>query len=80
MTVQQIYCKLAILEEIYVKIGYRIYAINRLRRLLKFWTLRVGAYSRLGVPFRASVVSSFFGNKAINGNNKTRGCNKARFL
>ena len=25
---------------------YRIYWINRPRRLLKFWTLRVGAYSR----------------------------------
>ena len=27
---------------------YRIYSINRPRRLLNFWTLRVGAYSRLG--------------------------------
>ena len=24
---------------------YRIYSINRLGRLLNFWTLRVGAYS-----------------------------------
>ena len=27
---------------------YRIYSINRPGRLLNFWTLRVGAYSRLG--------------------------------
>ena len=27
---------------------YRIYSINRPGRLLHFWTLRVGAYSRLG--------------------------------
>ena len=27
---------------------YPIYSINRLGRLLNFWTLRVGAYSRLG--------------------------------
>ena len=27
---------------------YRMYSINRPGRLLKFWTLRVGAYSRLG--------------------------------
>ena len=27
---------------------YRIYSINRPERLLNFWTLRVGAYSRLG--------------------------------
>ncbi len=26
---------------------YRIYSIKRPRRLLNFWTLRVGAYSRL---------------------------------
>ena len=29
----------------YIK-GYRIYSINRPGRLLNFWTLRVGAYSR----------------------------------
>ena len=29
-------------------IEYRIYSINRPGRLLDFWTLRVGAYSRLG--------------------------------
>ena len=29
-------------------IDYRIYSINRPGRLLNFWTLRVGAYSRLG--------------------------------
>ena len=28
--------------------NYRIYSINRPGRLLNFWTLRVGAYSRLG--------------------------------
>ena len=27
---------------------YRIYSISRPGRLLNFWTLRVGAYSRLG--------------------------------
>ena len=27
---------------------YHIYSINRPSRLLNFWTLRVGAYSRLG--------------------------------
>ena len=27
-------------------IAYRIYSINRPGRLLNFWTLRVGAYSR----------------------------------
>ena len=27
---------------------YRIYSINRPGRLLNFWTLGVGAYSRLG--------------------------------
>ena len=27
---------------------YRIYSINRHVRLLNFWTLRAGAYSRLG--------------------------------
>ena len=31
-----------------VKYIYRIYSINRPGRLLNFWTLRVGAYSRLG--------------------------------
>ena len=29
-----------------VVVGYRIYSINRPGRLLNFWTLRVGAYSR----------------------------------
>ena len=28
------------------KVSYRIYSINRPGRLLNFWTLRVGAYSR----------------------------------
>ena len=31
-----------------IKEDYRIYSINRPGRLLNFWTLRVGAYSRLG--------------------------------
>ena len=42
----------------------------------------VGAYSRLGLikfsPFSTSVVCIFC-KKAVNGNNKTRRCNKARF-
>ena len=29
-------------------VAYLIYSINRPRGLLNFWTLRVGAYSRLG--------------------------------
>ena len=68
---------------------YRIYSINRPGRLLNFWTLRVGAYSRWALirgwalikfsPFSASVVCLFC-NKTINGNNKTRRCNKASFL
>ena len=68
---------------------YRIYSINRPGRLLNFWTLRVGAYSRWALirgwalikfsPFSASEVCLFC-NKAINANNKTRRSNKARFL
>ena len=42
------------------KVAYRIYSINRPGRLLNFWTLRVGAYSRWALikfsPFSASVV------------------------
>ena len=67
---------------------YRIYSINRPGRLLHFWTLIVGAYSRWVLiqglvlikfsPFSASEVCVFF-NK-INGGNKKRRCNKARFL
>ena len=64
-------------------ISYRIYSINRPGRLLNFWTLRVGAYSRWALikfsTFSASVVCLFC-NKTINGKNKTRRCNKARFL
>ena len=33
---------------IYDQSIYSIYSINRPRRLLNFWTFRVGAYSRLG--------------------------------
>ena len=71
------------------KASYRIYSINRPGRLLNFWTLRVGAYSRWALirgwalikfsPFSASEVC-LFSNKAINANNKTRRSNKARFL
>ena len=54
-----------------------------LGRLLNFWTFRVGAYSRWVLikfsPFSASVVCLFC-NRKIDGNNKTRRCNKARFL
>ena len=31
-----------------ISFSYRIYSINRPGRLLHFWTLGVGAYSRLG--------------------------------
>ena len=68
---------------------YRIYSINCPGRLLKFWTLIVGAYLRWALirgwalikfsPFSASVVCLFC-IKIINGNNKKRRCNKARFL
>ena len=53
---------------------YRIYSINRPKRLLNFWTLRVGAYSRWALirgwalikfsPFLASEVCLFW-NKTI---------------
>ena len=66
-----------------IKSIYRIYSINLPRRLLNFWTLRVGAYSRWALikfsSFWASVVCLFC-NKTINGNNETRRCNKAKFL
>ena len=74
---------------------YRIYSINRPGRLLNFWTLGVGAYSRWELirgwalirgwvltkfsTFSASAVRVFC-NKTISGNNKTRGVNRARFL
>ena len=68
---------------------YRIYSINRPGRLLNFWTLRVGAYSRWALirgwafikfsPFSESEVCLFC-NKTINANDKTRTSNKARFL
>ena len=74
---------------------YRIYSINRPGRLLNFWTLGVGAYSRWELirgwalirgrvltkfsTFSASVVRVFC-NKTISGNNKIRGVNRARFL
>ena len=63
--------------------SYRIYSINRPGCLLNFWTLWVGDYSRWALikfsPFSTSVVCIFC-NKTINGNNKTRRCNKATFL
>ena len=69
--------------------NYRIYSINHPGRLLNFWILRVGAYSRWALirgwalikflPFSTSVVCIFC-NKTVNGNNKTRRCKKARFL
>ena len=72
-----------------VKLAYRIYSINRPGRLLNFWTLRVGAYSRWALirgwalmkfsPVSASEVCLFC-NKTINANNKTRRSNKSRFL
>ena len=72
-----------------VVVGYRIYSINRPGRLLNFWTLRVGTYSRWALiqgwvlikfsTCSASVVCVFC-NKTINGNNKTRRYNKARVL
>ena len=53
---------------------YHIYSINRLGRLLNFWTLIVGAYSRWALikfsPFSVSEVCLFC-NKTINANNKT---------
>ena len=52
---------------------YRIYSINRPERLLNFWTLRVGAYSRWALirgwalikfsPFSGSVVVYFAKSK-----------------
>ena len=71
-------------------VSCRIYSISHPGRLLNFWTFRVGAYSRWALlrgcalikfsPFSASVLECLFCNKIINGNNKTRRCNKARFL
>ena len=71
------------------RIPYLFDYINRPGRLLNIWTLRVGGYSRWALirgwalikfsSFSASVVCLFC-TKTINGNNKTRRCNKARFL
>ena len=62
--------------------NYCIYSINRPGRLLNLWTLRVGTYSRWALikfsPFSRSV-TCLFCNKTVNGNNKTRRSNKARF-
>ena len=35
-------------KEFFRLLSYRIYSINRPGRLLSFWALIVGAYSRLG--------------------------------
>ena len=67
-----------------------LYSMNRSGRLLNyFWIFRVGDYSRWALIrgwvlikfslFSASVVCLFC-NKTINGNNKTRRCNKTEFL
>ena len=63
--------------------AYRIYLINRPGCLLNFWTLRVGAYSSWALIKFSTISSSvvcLFCNKTINSENKTRRCNKARFL
>ena len=39
---------LALFDESATNDRYRVYSMNWPRRLLNFWTLRVGAYSRLG--------------------------------
>ena len=69
--------------------NYRIYSFNRPGRLLNFWTLRLGAYSRWALrrdwalikfsPFSAREVCLFC-NKTINANDKTRRSNKTMFL
>ena len=71
----------------FAKLVYRIYSINRPGRLLNFWTLRGGAYSRWALirgwalikfsSFSASEVCLFC-NKTMNDNSKTRRSNKAR--
>ena len=76
-------------KHLYCNLRYRISSINRPGRLLNFQTLKVGAYSRWALirgwaliefsPFLTSVVCIFC-KKTVNGNNKTRRCNKARFL
>ena len=77
----------AVVFQLYLK--YRIYSINRPGRLLNFWTLRVGTYSRWALirdwaliklsPFSASEVCLFC-NKTRTANNKSRRSNKAKFL
>ena len=76
-------------KHLYCNLRYRISSINCPGRLLNFQTLKVGAYSRGALirgwaliefsPFLTSVVCIFC-KKTVNGNNKTRRCNKARFL
>ena len=53
---------------------------KRLGRLLNFWTLRVGTYLRWALIKISASVVCLFCYKTINGNNKLRRCNKARFL
>ena len=85
----EIYDPLEGVEWLLTRWVYRIYSINRPGRLLNFWTLRVGAYSRWAlirgwalIKFSAfsACVLCLFCDKTINGNNKTRRCNKSRFL
>ena len=67
---------------------YRIYSINHPGRLLNFWTLRVGAYSRWALiqdwalikflPFLASEVCLFC-NKTINAKSKPEEVTKQGF-
>ena len=68
---------------------YRIYSINRPGCLLNFGTLRMGAYARWALIWGWGLIKIFpiFSNSSmfilqqtINGNNKTRRCNKARLL
>ena len=76
-------------KHLYCNLRYCISSINCPGRLLNFQTLKVGAYSRGALirgwaliefsPFLTSVVCIFC-KKTVNGNNKTRRCNKARFL
>ena len=56
---------------------YRIYSINRPGPLLNFWTLRVGAYKIFTLFNNCSIYILQQNSKFCN---KTRSCNKARFV
>ena len=45
---------------------YRIYSINRPGRLLNFWTLRVGAYSRWGAYLNKYGMTTVMTHTAFN--------------